>query len=158
MAGVLLAEDLHRCLGLRERGDEVGHRGLPVGVVAPGPDRRALAQAGVDDHPVDGAEVLLERTEDLEDLVVVVHVERPDLDPAVRVGGEDAGPDGLQLLRTTCAQRQVVPLGCELPRHLRPQPAARAGDQDVLSLGGHGAHPANAHWSPPDEGCRNRVI
>jgi hypothetical protein len=32
LAPMLLAEDLHRCPGLPERGHDVGHQGLPVGL------------------------------------------------------------------------------------------------------------------------------
>src|SRR5690606_33069996 len=77
--------------------------------------------------------VRLERTEHLEDLVVVRHVESAQLDAARRAGGEDLCLEVVQLLRTPRAQRQVVPLGCELPRHLGAQAAARTGDQDRLA-------------------------
>ena len=89
MAGVLRAEDLHGGLGLGQRGDEVGHRGLPVGRVVSRAERCALADAGVDDDPVDGPEVVAERAEDLEDLLVVGDVEGADLHPAAGVGVEE---------------------------------------------------------------------
>ena len=89
MTTLLVAEDLHGGLALRQGGDEVRHRGLPVRVVAAGADRGTLAQARVDHDTVDDAEVVAEGSEHLEHLVVVGDVEGPQLDAPTRVLGDD---------------------------------------------------------------------
>ena len=115
---------------LRERGDEVGHRRLLVGVVPTGAERRALAETGVDDHPVERAELGRELLEHPEDRVVVGDVESLDLDPAVGVLRGEVGRELVEPVGTPRAQRQVVAEGRELARHLLAQPRARPGDQD----------------------------
>jgi len=117
-------------IDLGESAEEVGDRGLPVGVVPPGPQRSPFAEAGVDDDPVDRAEVRPEGAEDLEDLLVVGDVERTHLHPAVGMGRGDLGLQRLEPVGTAGAQRQVLPQRRELPRHLGTAPAAGPGDQD----------------------------
>ena len=62
----------------------------------PGPQGRTLADAGVDHDPVERAEVRLEAVDRGEDRVLVGHVHRPGLDPAVRVRGEDLGAERVE--------------------------------------------------------------
>ena len=56
--------------------------------------------------------------EDLEDLVVVVDVEGPDLDPPAGVRGEDLVAQLLEPVGAAGAQREVVAAGGELAGHL----------------------------------------
>ena len=79
-----------------------------VGVEAPGAERLALAEAGVDDDAVEAAELVAELVEHPEDGVVVVDVERLDDDAAVGVGGGDLGGELGEAVRTTRAEGEVV--------------------------------------------------
>ena len=93
------------------------------------------------------AEVVAEGAEDLEDLVVVVHVEGAELDPrAPGWAAEDLVAQLLEPFGTPRAEREVVSLGGELAGHLGAEPGGRAGDQD----GRHAAQSGpvrDAPWS-----------
>ena len=133
MAAALRPEDLHRRLDLGERADEVGHRGLAVGVEPAGAERGTLPDAGVHDDPVDPPVRRGEVPDHREDGVVVGDVERLHRDPYSRVRGGDLVAEAVEAIRAPRAQREVVAEGGELAGHLGAEPAARAGDED----GGH---------------------
>ena len=101
-----------------------------VGVEAAGAQRLALAEAGVDDHLVETAELLAELLEDAEDGVVVSDVERLDRHRDLGVGGGDLGPEVVEAVRTSGAQGEVVAQGGELAGHLGAEAAAGTGDED----------------------------
>ena len=137
MAVVLGPEDLHGRLALGQGGDEVGLRGLPVGVEIAGAQRLALAHAGVDDDPVQAAQLGAERTEHVEHLVVVVHVQGFDQHGDARVGLFQFRFQGVQLVGAPRAQGQVAAPGGEQPRHAGAQTGAGAGDENI-GTGTHG--------------------
>ena len=132
MPGALLAEDPGGGFDLGGGRDEVDLEGLPVGVEPALADRLPLPEPGVHDHPVEGPQLGAELLEDGEDAVVVGDVElaRDDLDPRVRRG--QLGGQLLEPVGAPRAEGQVAPLRRELPGHAFAQPAAGAGDQDVL--------------------------
>jgi hypothetical protein len=132
VAGALLAEDPGGGLDLGGGRDEVDLEGLAVGVEPAGADPLPLAEPGVHNHPVEGPQFGAELLEDGEHAVVVGDVEgaRDDLDPRVR--RRQLGGQLLEPLGAPRAQREVAPLRREPAGHAFAQPAAGAGDQDVL--------------------------
>ncbi len=108
VTGALGAEDRGGRLGLGQRADEVCLGGLLVGIEAPGAERLALAEAGVDDDAVDAAELVPELVEHPEDGVVVGDVERLDGDATARVGSGDLGGELGEAVGTTRAEGEVV--------------------------------------------------
>jgi hypothetical protein len=131
VAGPLVAEDPGGRLALGQRGDEVDPRAVQVGAEAAGADRPALAAAGVDDHPVQRAQVGAEGVEHLEDPGMVGHVQLPDPHGDAGMGGQQLVAQAFQGVQAAGAERQVAAAGGELPGHLGAQAGAGAGDQDV---------------------------
>lgn len=140
VTGLALVEVLHRCLALGQRGDEVGLRGLLVGVELARTDPTTLAEPGVDDHAVEATEVDDRLLEHGEDLVVVVDVQGVHDDLNVGVGGQQLVPQSLQPVDPAGRQCEVVTLGRQDPRHAGAEARARAGDEDVL------AHDVSPSW------------
>ena len=132
MAAAAVLEHLDGGFDLHQRGDEVGFDGLLVGVQLAGAQRRALADARVDDDAVDAAQLVLQLGEHLRHLLVVVDVECRDGDGDA---GVPLGQLGLQLIEAveaTGAQRKVAALGGECAGHARAEAGAGTGDQDLL--------------------------
>ena len=121
-----------RGLDLHQRGNEIG---LDGGLVCPQlarPQRRTLADAGVDDDAVDPAEFVGQFGEHLGHLLVVVDVESRDGDVDAGVPLEQLGLELVEPVGATGAQRQVAALGGERASHTGAQTRARAGDEDLL--------------------------
>lgn len=132
MPVALLAEDPGGGLDLGGRGDEVGLQRLPVGVEPAGADRLALAEARVDDHAVERAEIGAKPVEHGENAVVLVHIEAAGDDGDARVGRLEFGGQPVQPVGAPRAEREVAAAGRELPGHALAEARAGAGDQDVL--------------------------
>ena len=101
----------------------------------PRADRRALADAGVDDEPVEPAEPLDQVGDDGRDRLGVVDVHRRDLDPDAGVGVEEFLAQGLEPVDAAGGEREVAAHGGEPAGHALAESGAGAGDQDALADG-----------------------
>ena len=119
-------EHLDRGLDLHKRRNEIRLDGGLVGPQLARAERRALADAGVDDHAVDPAELVGQLGEHLRHLLVVVDVERGDGDRDAGVTLEQFGLELVEPVGAAGAQRQVTALGGELRGPCpRPGPSSR---------------------------------
>ena len=117
-------EHLDRGLDLHQCRNEIGLDGGLVGPQLARSERRALADAGVDDDAVDAAEFVGELGEHLGHLLVVVDVERSDRDRDAGMALEQFGLQLVEPVDAAGAQRQVTALGGELAGHARAQARA----------------------------------
>ena len=99
----------------------------------PDAQRRALADACVDDDAVDTAKLVFQFGEHLRHLVVVVDVERRDGHGDAGVPLGQLGPELVEPVQASRAQREVAALGGECPGHTRAEAGAGARDQDLLA-------------------------
>ena len=74
----------------------------------------------------------VELGEHLRHLFVVVDVKRGDRDGDAGMTFEQFGPQFVEPVGASRAQRQVAPLGRERAGHARTEARARAGNQDLL--------------------------
>ncbi len=132
MPGPLLLEHLQRGFDLHQGRNQIGFDGRLVGPQLARPQRRALADTGVDDHPVDAAERVGQFREHLRHLLVVVDVQRGDGDLDARILLRKFGFELVEPVGAAGAQRQVTPLGGERAGHAGAQAGAGAGDEDLL--------------------------
>ncbi len=140
MAGVLLAEDLQRGLGLRERADEIGLYGLEVGRRLTRADRRPLAEPGVHDDAIEAAEFAGQRAEGDRHRVEVGDVESGDRDLCRR--GSQFGGQRLEFVEASRGECQRTPLGGESAGHALAESRTRTRDEDLLPCRrGHGPEP-----------------
>ena len=130
MPGPLLVEHLQRGFDLDQGGHQIGFDGRLVGPQLAGSQRRALADAGVDDHAVDAAERVGQLREHLRHLVVVVDVQRGDRDFDVRIALREFGFQLVEPVGAAGAQRQVAALGGERAGHPGAQAGTGTGDED----------------------------
>ncbi len=133
--GALRAEDLHRRLALGVRAEHVRVQDGAVGRRLAGADRRALADAGVDDEPVQPAQSRGEVGDDGRDRLGVVDVHRGHLDPDPGVGGEQFLLQARQPVDPAGGEGEVAAHGGEPAGHALTEPGAGAGDQDALTGG-----------------------
>src|SRR5690606_15921507 len=87
-----------------------------------------------DDDPVDRAELLAEPLEDVEDGLVIGHIESGDRHRPLWMGGEDLLAQPLELALPPGGERQVVPPCSKLPGRLGSESGTGSGDE----RGGHG--------------------
>ena len=128
---------LQRRLALRERGDEVRHRRLAVGVEPAGADLRALAEPGVDDRRGRGRRVRRRaRAKTLNTASLSFTSSARTATVAIGCAAADSARSVLEPVEAACAQREVAALRGELAGHLGAEAGARAGDQDALPRSG----------------------
>jgi hypothetical protein len=82
---------------------------------------------------VDATQRVGQVREDFRHLVVVVDVQRSYCDLDVRIALREFGPELLESLGATGAQREVAALGGERAGHPGTQARAGSGDEDFLS-------------------------
>ena len=132
MPGPLVLEHLQCGFDLDQGRNEIGFDGRLVGPQLARSQPRALADTGVDDHPVDAAECVGQFREHLRHLVVVVDVQRRDRDFDIRIPLCEFGFKLVEPVGAAGAQRQVPPLGGERAGHSGAQAGTRTGDENLL--------------------------
>jgi hypothetical protein len=133
MTAILRAKDLDRGLALRQRGDEIGLGDPPVVLEMPRAYAPPAADAGVDDDPIETAEILRATAKSTEHLGVVVDVQGTHAYAQARLLREQFGAQRLEALTATGAQGKIATARGELPCHARTQSGARARDEYALS-------------------------